>query len=124
MEDVPIALLCACSTHPGGAVLQGRADREEEEMYNRTYLAQHLKCFIDREWPYPLEVSNENEAKALLVRNVLCHRHGCHQAYGVMKRPFQVDVILAAPCLSFPDYGELNRDNTLIVCCVQHSKRQ
>ena len=97
LETIRIALLCPGSKDPGGEVGRGQRGGEEEELYRRTDVAWHVKPYVNREVPYPLNASLTDEGRALMVSDVLCYREGLANDYSIMKKPFLVDIIFATP---------------------------
>ena len=106
MGTVNIGLLCEGATHPGGKVLQG-AQGPEEELYRRTDMARHMKCYLDNEWPYPLGNVRVDEGKAISVGGVLCYRNSPDFGYGIKAEPVSLTVITAVPSKQPPTSARL-----------------
>ena len=73
LDGVSVALICAAAAHPGGEVLDGGLENEEE-LYRRTDIERHTQDYTIGMAVYPLCISKLEEGRAMLVQGASCYR--------------------------------------------------
>jgi hypothetical protein len=104
LDGVSVALICAAATHPGGEVLDGGLENEEE-LHRRTDIERHTQDYTIGMAVYPLCLSKLEEGRAMLVQGVSCYRADREFGYRWQPEASLMNVILAAPRLKPRLYG-------------------
>jgi hypothetical protein len=96
LAGVSVTPICAAASRPGGDVLGGELETEEE-LYRRTDIERHTQEYTKGMAAYPLCISRLEEGRAILVQGVSCYRADRDFGYRWQPEASQMNVVLAAP---------------------------